>query len=180
MTKGLVRYYGIAHLHFITCSCYRRQPQVPLRRTRICREAETFSSAHYRTGSGRSLGGDEGRQTAFCKVSEVWSGSTFRSGDWRSKRVRRKALLTKAARSAHSFAKYANEWGTRIVTQRLDCETRDARLLHGCSASRKVNIPALSQRTRQGRGTLGVRIVERVCQPAPHCSSRTFGSQRSM
>ena len=28
MTKGLVRYYGTQHLHFITCSCYRRQPQL--------------------------------------------------------------------------------------------------------------------------------------------------------
>jgi hypothetical protein len=27
MTKGLVRYYGTAHVHLITCSCYRRQPQ---------------------------------------------------------------------------------------------------------------------------------------------------------
>ena len=25
MTKGLHRYYGAQHLHFITCSCYRRQ-----------------------------------------------------------------------------------------------------------------------------------------------------------
>lgn len=25
MTKGLRRYYGVQHLHFITCSCYRRQ-----------------------------------------------------------------------------------------------------------------------------------------------------------
>ena len=25
MTKGLRRYYGVNHLHFITCSCYRRQ-----------------------------------------------------------------------------------------------------------------------------------------------------------
>ena len=28
MTKGLVRHYGTQHLHFITCSCYRRQPQL--------------------------------------------------------------------------------------------------------------------------------------------------------
>jgi len=28
MTKGLVRYYGAGHLHFITGSCYRRQPQL--------------------------------------------------------------------------------------------------------------------------------------------------------
>lgn len=28
MTKGLIRYYGTQHLHFITCSCYRRQPQL--------------------------------------------------------------------------------------------------------------------------------------------------------
>ena len=28
MTKGLHRYYGTADLHFITCSCYRRQPQL--------------------------------------------------------------------------------------------------------------------------------------------------------
>ena len=34
MTKGLVRYYGTAHLHFITCSCYRRQPQLHTARRR--------------------------------------------------------------------------------------------------------------------------------------------------
>ena len=26
MPKGLKRYYGQGHLHFITCSCYRRLP----------------------------------------------------------------------------------------------------------------------------------------------------------
>ena len=34
MTKGLVRYYGTGHLHFITCSCYRRQPQLHTARRR--------------------------------------------------------------------------------------------------------------------------------------------------
>jgi putative transposase len=28
VTKGLIRYYGTQHLHFITCSCYRRQPRL--------------------------------------------------------------------------------------------------------------------------------------------------------
>jgi hypothetical protein len=28
MTKGLHRYYGNHDLHFITCSCYHRQPQL--------------------------------------------------------------------------------------------------------------------------------------------------------
>lgn len=28
MPKGLQRYYGRKHLHFITCSCYRRQPRL--------------------------------------------------------------------------------------------------------------------------------------------------------
>jgi putative transposase len=28
VTKGLVRYYGTEDLHFITCSCYRRQPKL--------------------------------------------------------------------------------------------------------------------------------------------------------
>src|SRR5437762_2268431 len=28
VTKGLVRYYGNQELHFITCSCYRRQAQL--------------------------------------------------------------------------------------------------------------------------------------------------------
>jgi len=28
MTKGLYRYYGNHDLHFITCSCYHRQPQL--------------------------------------------------------------------------------------------------------------------------------------------------------
>ena len=72
VTKGLHRYYGTRNLHFITCSCYRRQPQlgtarrrdlflklsgrnppqVPLRRAGICPHAGAFSSAHYGAGSG--------------------------------------------------------------------------------------------------------------------------------
>jgi hypothetical protein len=28
MTTGLHRYYGNHDLHFITCSCYHRQPQL--------------------------------------------------------------------------------------------------------------------------------------------------------
>jgi len=28
MPTGLKRYYGSGHLHFITCSCYRRQPRL--------------------------------------------------------------------------------------------------------------------------------------------------------
>jgi REP element-mobilizing transposase RayT len=28
VTKGLHRYYGAQDLHFITCNCYRRQPQL--------------------------------------------------------------------------------------------------------------------------------------------------------
>lgn len=34
MTEGLIRYYGTQHLHFITCSCYRRQPQLHTARRR--------------------------------------------------------------------------------------------------------------------------------------------------
>ena len=34
MTRGLVRYYGTRHLHFITSSCYRRQPRLHTARRR--------------------------------------------------------------------------------------------------------------------------------------------------
>ena len=34
VTKGLIRYYGNQDLHFITCSCYRRQPQMKTSRRR--------------------------------------------------------------------------------------------------------------------------------------------------
>ena len=34
MTKGLHRYYGTRNLHFITCSCYRRQPHLGTARRR--------------------------------------------------------------------------------------------------------------------------------------------------
>jgi putative transposase len=34
MTKGLKRYYGQKHLHFITCSCYRRLPLLGSARVR--------------------------------------------------------------------------------------------------------------------------------------------------
>jgi len=37
VTRHLHRYYGAQHLHFITCSCYRRQPILgtPERRDRF-------------------------------------------------------------------------------------------------------------------------------------------------
>ncbi len=34
MPWGLTRYYGAGHLHFITCSCYRRQPLLGTARRR--------------------------------------------------------------------------------------------------------------------------------------------------
>ncbi len=34
VTQGLQRYYGGRDLHFITCSCYRRQPQLGTARRR--------------------------------------------------------------------------------------------------------------------------------------------------
>ena len=34
MTRGLHRYYGAEHLHFITCSCYRRLPLLRSARSR--------------------------------------------------------------------------------------------------------------------------------------------------
>ena len=34
VTKGLARYYGSGHLHFITSSCYRRQPKLHTPRRR--------------------------------------------------------------------------------------------------------------------------------------------------
>ena len=34
VTKGLHRYYGTRNLHFITCSCYRRQPHLGTARRR--------------------------------------------------------------------------------------------------------------------------------------------------
>ena len=42
MTKGLERFYGKHDLHFITCSCYRRQPQLntPARRDLLARVLE--------------------------------------------------------------------------------------------------------------------------------------------
>jgi len=36
MTLGLQRYYGAHHLHFITWSCYRRQPLLRSARRRDC------------------------------------------------------------------------------------------------------------------------------------------------
>jgi hypothetical protein len=34
MPKGLHRYYGNGHLHFLTCSCYHRQPWLATARRR--------------------------------------------------------------------------------------------------------------------------------------------------
>ncbi len=34
MTQGLHRYYGARHLHFLTCSCYRRAPLLATTRRR--------------------------------------------------------------------------------------------------------------------------------------------------
>jgi len=42
MTRGLERYYGSFHLHFITCSCYHRLPYlaVPARRNEFLTDLE--------------------------------------------------------------------------------------------------------------------------------------------
>jgi hypothetical protein len=75
MPKGLRRRYGLSHLHFITCSCYRRLPlfasasaknlfceasgrsaRPPRVRARgLCRHAGTHSPAHQLAGEGHSF-----------------------------------------------------------------------------------------------------------------------------
>jgi putative transposase len=54
MPKGLKRYYGQRHLHFITCSCYRRLPLL-----RSTRAKNVFASilAEVRAGYGFALVG---------------------------------------------------------------------------------------------------------------------------
>jgi hypothetical protein len=53
------------------------------------------------------------------------------------------------AGSAHPFAKDANEWGIPASATKI---------LQRYSTIGKVNIPALSQKTRQGRGTRGFNL----------------------
>jgi len=86
VTKGLIRYYGSQDLHFITCSCYRRQPQLKTAKRRdlflkileetrrkyrslscigtwSCRNTFICSSPNWRS---RSFGRNEGDQTALA------------------------------------------------------------------------------------------------------------------
>ena len=47
MPSGLHRWYGHNHLHFITCSCYRRQPLLnPPRRTEFLEQLEQLRRAY--------------------------------------------------------------------------------------------------------------------------------------
>lgn len=48
MPRGLVRYYGAGHLHFITCSCYHRQPILgtPQRRDLLLRVLEQVRESY--------------------------------------------------------------------------------------------------------------------------------------
>src|SRR5664279_3297099 len=89
MTKGLERWYGGHDLHFITCSCYQRRPELATceRRDLFLRVLERarqrhrfvmigyvvmpehFHLRHDRAGGGRSFRGDESRQRAFHKTA---------------------------------------------------------------------------------------------------------------
>ena len=54
MPKGLQRRYGQGHLHFITCSCYQRQPWLgtPARRTLFLNILEEVRQGYYFTVFG--------------------------------------------------------------------------------------------------------------------------------
>src|ERR1019366_7655791 len=89
MTRGLERWYGGHDLHFITCSCYQRRPElatcerrdlypacagarpatVSFCHDRVRGDARAFPSPHNRAGGGRSFRGDESRQRAFHKTA---------------------------------------------------------------------------------------------------------------
>lgn len=52
MTRGLIRYQQCGCFHFVTFSCYRRQPQHPVRRGLIEKpeDWQWSSFRHYATG----------------------------------------------------------------------------------------------------------------------------------
>src|SRR5712691_5370798 len=82
MPRGLKRYYGTGEMHFITWSCYRRQPlldptarkgtasdcpRTHARALRLCGDrirghARARASADFRTFDWQSLKGDSGRE----------------------------------------------------------------------------------------------------------------------
>src|SRR5713226_2858654 len=117
MPRGLHRYYGADHLHFITCSCYRRlpllrsarsrdrflsvrtnSPALPLRGGGICRNAGTYPLATERARGRDPFHGDASIEAAHgsCLVAE---NETARSAS--DKTVRRDSCA--AAVLADSF-----------------------------------------------------------------------------
>ena len=54
MRHNLKRYYGAGHLHFVTCSCYRRQPLLgtPRRRDLFLRVLEQVRKRYQRVVVG--------------------------------------------------------------------------------------------------------------------------------
>ncbi len=78
MTKGLIRHYGRGHLHFITCSCYRRLPLLRAVRARNVfvkildevRDRYGFALVGYVVMPEHILTGMLGRQGIQLKIAE--------------------------------------------------------------------------------------------------------------
>jgi putative transposase len=110
VTRKLHRYYGAQHLHFITCSCYRRQP--------------ILGTAERRDRFLKIL------EEARCKYRIVVHGYVFMPEHFHllitepevgdpsvvmkviKERFSKQVHASEHAQKAHSFAQNANEWRT--------------------------------------------------------------------
>jgi hypothetical protein len=121
VTRKRHRYYGAQHLHFITCSCFQRQPILDTAERRFY----DFNvwSAQKQTEKVKYMHWNPVKR-GLVERPEQWLWSSIRAylySETGPVRVRFQewALEIKPHRfrvsKAHSFAKNANEWGGRPV-----------------------------------------------------------------
>jgi len=115
MRHNLKRYYGAGHLHFIPCSCYRRQPLLGRARRRDlfllvleqvrrnykfvvagCSDARAYPSAHQRAAKPKSFDRDASSQNCILTSGSSADAAKTQSRAGYSVRHRSAAHLAKA------------------------------------------------------------------------------------
>ena len=111
MTRKLHRYYGSQHLHFITCSCYRRHPILgtPEHRDRFVNILEEARRKYRFVVHGYVVMPEH----FHLLITEPEVGDPSVVMKVIKERFSRQVHASEEnARKAHSFAQNANEWGT--------------------------------------------------------------------
>jgi putative transposase len=110
VTQNLHRYYGANHLHFITCSCHRRQPILgsPERRDLFVKLLEEARQKYRFVVHGYVVMPEH----FHLLITEPEFGNPSVVLKVVKERFSRQVHAKEKNAEAHSFAQNANEWGT--------------------------------------------------------------------